>query len=117
MSNLQKPPYTMKYLRRKHPKAWRYVQEQIAIVLDDPAPMVAAMLKRLGREGTLEAMEASLDAGTMKFVRCSHNPDFFGLAFYCTDVDRYYIMAEDGMLRDPHDELLDWPLEGYEDDD
>jgi hypothetical protein len=116
MSNLQRPPHSVQYLRLKHPRAWRFIQEQITTVLDDPAPMLEQMMARLGREGTLEALEASLDAGTMKFVRCPEDPEVFGLAFYCADNDRYFILAEDGTLRDTKEEMLDWSL-GEDDDE
>jgi hypothetical protein len=115
MSNLQKPPHSVAYLRLRHPRFWRYLQEHFTKVLDKPAPMIAQMMARLGREGTLEALEASFDAGTMKFICCPENPNIFGLAFYCVDADRYFVLTEGGTLHDTAEGMPNWSL--GEDDD
>jgi hypothetical protein len=108
MSNLQLPLCTLAYMRRHYPDAWQYRQEQIAIILDDPPPLVAALKKRLGREAAHEALEASIDAGTMKFVTMP-NSAYFGVAFYCRLRDEYLICGADGLLHLPADTFWEPP--------
>jgi hypothetical protein len=105
MSNLQRPLCTLAYMRRHYPDAWQYRQEQITIILDDPPPPLAAMRNRLGREGAHEALEASIDAGTMKFVTYPGSAAF-GIAFYCQSRDEYLVFGADGCLHRAED--VEW---------
>lgn len=95
MSNLRLPLCTLAFMRVHYPAAWEYRQEQISIILDDPPPLLAAIKARLGREAAHEALEASVDAGTMKFVTFPGS-DAFGIAFFCKGRDEYLVIGEDG---------------------
>ncbi len=109
MSNLQVPDGKLAQIRVHEPQAWDYVQEQIRTVLADPPGMLRELIDKLGLEGAHEALEASLDAGTMKFIREGQDGEWFGLAFYCDNLDQYFIMGEDGRLRLPQDTYFETP--------
>ncbi len=117
MSNLQVPDEKLAEIRRWYPEEWELVQEQIRTVLQDPPPLLRDVIDRLGLEGAHEALEASLDAGTMKFIRCGRRGTYFGLAFYHRHHDRYYVVGADGRLRRPQDVELDDTGEEEGDDD
>ena len=116
MSNLRLPLCTLAFMRVHYPAAWEYRQEQISIILDDPPPLLAVIKARLGREAAHEAIEASIDAGTMKFVTFPGSAAF-GVAFFCKGRDEYLVMGEDGRPHSIEEVYAPDEEPGEEDDD